>query len=187
MTEPLTIHTLAPAAPAWDHDPLIADNIRCLEQGIDVVRELPEGLYSAPGLVGSPIGSHFRHVLDHYTMFLEGLASGVMHYEGRRRDPQVETEREVGLALAAELAQRLRGLTSTLLARPLRVRCLTGVYAEDVHGDHPSSVPRELHFLMLHTVHHYSYIAAELKLRGHRVSPEFGIAPATLQHRRAQS
>ncbi len=45
-----------------------------------------------------------------------------------------------------------------------------------------SSLRRELHFLLSHTVHHYALIAMILARHGVEVEPDFGVAPSTLRH-----
>ena len=45
-----------------------------------------------------------------------------------------------------------------------------------------SSVERELQVLLSHTVHHYALIAVALRLHGHPVDEEFGVAPSTLRY-----
>ena len=49
----------------------------------------------------------------------------------------------------------------------------------------PSSVGRELQFLVSHTVHHYALIRLLLEDHGIYAGEEFGVAPSTLAHQRA--
>ncbi len=187
MTEP-TPHasTERDSAPP-SVDPLVQDNARTLQETILLLEALPEAEYAAPSRHGSTVGAHFRHVLDHYLCLLEGLESGLVYYEGRRRDPLVETDRATAMTMARELAWRLEALPAATLQRALRVRCLAGELADRLHGDHATSAPRELHFVLLHAVHHYSIIGLELKTRGYTIDADFGLAPATRAWRRTQS
>lgn len=187
MNQPVPLLSPGRATTPAILDPLVMDNVRALDEAIAVLEALPEDEYAAPSKVGSTIGAHFRHVLDHYLCLLEGLETGLIHYEGRRRDPTIETQRAAALELARQLCWQVGTLSPTTLTRPLAVRCLAGELAERLHGDHPSTGPRELHFVLLHAVHHYSFIAVELKLRGYAVDPDFGVAPATRAWRAARS
>jgi len=45
----------------------------------------------------------------------------------------------------------------------------------------PSSVKRELQFLVSHTLHHYALIALQLKQQDQPVQPGFGMAPSTVR------
>lgn len=187
MTEPHTpgLPELPPSLHTEDR--LVQDNVRALLEAVDVLESLPLSEYAASSRYGSTVGAHFRHVLDHYLCLLEGLDSGLVHYEGRRRDANVEMDRGVGMALARALADHLERLPPSMLLRPLRIRCLAGELADQHLGDHPTTPHRELHFVLLHAVHHYSVIALELKTRGYTPPPEFGVAPATRGWRRSQS
>ena len=185
MLEPAAAPSPSLARP--DEDVLVTDSARSLEEAIAVLGELPADEYSAESPVGSTVGAHFRHVLDHYLCLLDGLDSGLIHYEGRRRDPIIETDREAALALASGVTARLRALPASVLHRPVRVRCMGGELAEIHHGDHSSTAPRELHFVLLHAVHHYSFIAVELRRRGYSPDPDFGVAPATRAWRRSRA
>ena len=49
-----------------------------------------------------------------------------------------------------------------------------------------TSLPRELHFTMMHSVHHFAMISAELIARGVPCRGDFGLAPSTLAWRRTQ-
>lgn len=185
MTEP-TLST-SPAAPSRQQDVLVTDSVRALDEAIAVLGELPAAEYAAESPVGSTVGAHFRHVLDHYLCLLDGLDGGLIHYEGRRRDAVIETDREAALALAGAICARLHALPNVALSRPVRVRCMAGELAEVHHGDHLSTAPRELHFVLLHAVHHYSFIAVELRRRGYTLDPDFGVAPATRAWRRSRA
>ena len=47
----------------------------------------------------------------------------------------------------------------------------------------PSSVRRELQFLLSHTVHHHALVKELLRARGRAIGADFGVAPSTLEHR----
>lgn len=47
-----------------------------------------------------------------------------------------------------------------------------------------SSLPRELQFLLSHTVHHYALIATMNAVAGVETPEDFGVAPSTLVYRR---
>ena len=48
----------------------------------------------------------------------------------------------------------------------------------------PSTVRRELIFLVSHTVHHYALIAVMLRHQAVGLPADFGVAPSTLRHQR---
>lgn len=160
-------------------NPLLADNLRVLEQGARLLQGLDDAGYAVPG-VAVPVGPHVRHVLDHYGCLLAGLRAGVVDYDARARDARLEQDRGLALRALEGLAQSLAGLEPAALARGVHVRCRAGARAQEDLGLVVSSGERELHFVLLHTIHHWALIKVELRLRGLPVEAELGVAPATL-------
>lgn len=166
-------------------DPFVEDNLRVLAQGLRLIASLDPQGYAGLHHAGASVGAHFRHVLDHYQCLREGLAAGVVDYDARHRDPRTEQDRDHASGVAREIVAWLLALDPLTLASPLGVRLHTGPDGADQAGVHPSSVRRELHFAMMHTVHHYACMGIDLKLRGVCCEPDFGVAPATLGYRRS--
>lgn len=167
------------------NDELTADNLHFLAQGLDLLARLDDATYTQPvPAVGSSVGGHFRHCLDLYDCFLDGLATGAVDYDARRRDPRIEVEREHARLVAMRLVERLRLLPADEDARPLKVSGDRGRPEATAEDWCLSSVARELQFLRSHTVHHYALIAVLLRLQGVDPDPDLGVAPATLAYRR---
>ena len=61
---------------------LILDNIRCIEQGIDLLKRVDPDVYTrtCPHCFNSKIGGHMRHNIDHYASFLQGYRSGSVDF-----------------------------------------------------------------------------------------------------------
>lgn len=162
---------------------LIGDNVLLLQHGIELLGRLDDGEYTAvdPG-TKSGLGGHFRHILDHYGCFLSGAPRGAIDYEGRTRDPRVETIRAEAVRKAGEIIAGLETWEGRNLTVPARVR-LDGFTAEGEDAWSLSSLERELQFLVSHTVHHFALIGYILKLRGMKLDEDFGVAPSTLRYR----
>ena len=165
--------------------PLIADNLRLLEQGVELLGRLSDEGYVLKGAVAT-VGPHLRHVLDHYRCLLLGLDRGVVDYEDRPRDPLLEQNRVLAIAEARRLSAALRALPESRVQGPVQLASYAGPLAEQDNGRVQSSIERELQFVLLHTVHHYALIAAEMRLRGVPVERGFGVAPATLGYQARQ-
>lgn len=167
---------------------LVHDNLRLLDQGLEVVRGLPEGAYaeSECTVCGASIGAHLRHILDHYASLLAGVEAGVVDYDERSRDREVELDVTAALGRAEAVRRGLLALADAP-PRTLGIQLRGGGEAEVDLGTSPTSTSRELHAVLLHTVHHYAIIAAELRGRGLSCPPELGVAPATLGWRRARA
>ncbi len=87
----------------------IHDNVEIVRQGIAALGRLEDELYARPAFpdgTGS-IGSHFRHILDHYQAFFSGLESGRIDYDARERDPDTETNRATARARAEATVREL--------------------------------------------------------------------------------
>lgn len=154
---------------------LIDDNVALLEQSLALIAALPNGVYAAveEGRRGGT-GAHVRHLLDHYSALIEGVAGGRVDYEARAREERIERDGEYAMQRIEALIAGLRSLASYDRAAALHV---TG----DGHAAH-STLGRELQFLLSHTVHHQALIALLVQQQGVRVDASFGVAPSTLRH-----
>jgi hypothetical protein len=161
---------------------LIADNVRVLRQGIELLEELDADLYakSEPLVSSSGIGSHVRHVLDYYDRFLSGLADGRVDYDQRARDERVEKDVSEGLLRLRELAKRVEGLRTRQAPEVVHVKM--DAQCEASAPWTRSSFERELQFQLSHAVHHFALIAVILRLNGWEPEEGFGVAPSTLRY-----
>ncbi|MEL6343613.1 MAG: DinB family protein [Myxococcota bacterium] len=167
----------------------IQDNLRCLTQALDLLDQLSDEDYAHPfpTPLGCAIGAQLRHIIDHYTCLLRGIRDGVVDYEDRPRDQTIARSRAVARQTLEAIMDELRALPADRTHRPLSVQIATGALADVHSGPAPSSLARELQFVLLHTVHHYALIAVELRTRGLPCDPDLGVAPATLAWRQQQA
>lgn len=160
---------------------LIRDNCDFLRQGINLLERHSADSYVGTDkrTFGSSIGSHMRHVLDHYSSFLAGIHSGVVNYDARERETLVETDRASGIERAKSVVEAL--LASNIdLQQKVRVIVSANTTENEAHSE--SSLGRELQFLASHTVHHYALIAIASRMQGIIPPDTFGIAPSTLKY-----
>ena len=160
---------------------LLRANSELLQQGIQLLSRHDEVTFKASDPVswGSGIGSHFRHVLDHYRSFLDGMEYGLIDYDKRVRNTEEEADLNVALSSVGEIAERLDA-ANVDVAAPVNVRVRASTEGESVHS--VSSFGRELQFLVSHTVHHYALIAIASRMQGIFPSESFGVAPSTLTY-----
>ena len=161
---------------------VIIDNIYFLEQGKSVLSKMRDDAYTCtqvPFELGG-IGRHFRHVLDHYALFWKGFDGGVINYDDRERDIEIEHKRRHAVLLFETIKHDLSNWAQTQpnLDRTLRV-WHNGTWCQ-------SSVGRELQHLINHTVHHYAFVALILGVLDEDVEDGFGVAPSTLAAQMAQ-
>ena len=157
---------------------LVRTNLAWLEQALGLISDLDDRTF-----VTLRVGSHLRHIVEFYECFLDGVRSGQIDYDARRRDEHVERSRSAAGEKIRTLGERLR-TTRELSGDPAIF-----VRMEDVNAGEfqdpclLSSIARELQALSSHTIHHFALIAMALKQNGFAVDPNFGVAPSTLRFR----
>ncbi len=165
---------------------IIADNVACLQQGADLVGRISADQYRVKNsqCFNSSIGEHVRHILDHFQCLIDGLeedgGTGIrIDYDLRQRDREMEQDPARAIALIGRICTFLKGL-DVEPGPGLEVKMDTGADRADQWA--PSTLLRELQFLLSHTVHHYALIATMNTIAGIDTPEEFGIAPSTLAH-----
>jgi uncharacterized damage-inducible protein DinB len=164
-------------------DLLIRDNIRFLHQGLDLLGRIDDDAYqhTSPPLYESNVGAHFRHILDHYARLAGDGDTGHIDYDRRSRHTPMESDRSLAIASLKDTIDLLSGLAGTAPATALRVHSRTSAHTPDAQVDTPSTLARELLFLISHTVHHYALIAFILRSQEVQVPVAFGLSPSTLE------
>lgn len=168
------------------HAPVTAlqgDNDAHLDQLARFLDAVPADAYRAANGADAAIGAHVRHVLEHYDILLRDAATTV-DYDRRARDPEVEQCPRTAAARVQAARERLRELASRMGEQTLTVACGCTSDGSTRSTAVDSSLARELLFLQSHTVHHLALIAVFARQHGLSVPADFGVAPATLQHRR---
>ncbi|MEO5958491.1 MAG: DinB family protein, partial [Opitutaceae bacterium] len=155
----------------------VRSNLVVIRQGIDLLTQLGTDRYCTriPLCYNASIGGHMRHIIEHYQSFLSGVESGEIDYENRTRDPLVENNPDYARDILDAIADRLVEFA--------RSSGNSGLFlcAETTPGiATPTSVLRELEFLLSHTIHHYALVAVMARLQNLEPERTFGIAPSTL-------
>ena len=165
---------------------LFEANLHYLGQAENLLDQLDDGLFgrSSPSFYNSTIGGHLRHCLDHYDSFLNGLDAAKVDYDERMRVPQLETETASAAAKAQEICQRLREASQKSAPVGLLVKMDCGI---DTNEWQPSTLGRELQFLVSHTVHHFAMIGGICRELGVEPEADFGVAPSTIRHQATTS
>jgi uncharacterized damage-inducible protein DinB len=163
----------------------LVQNLQLLRQGITLLGEISDEVYSVDGPeheTSYRVGPHMRHCIDAYACLLDGLEERTVDYDGRGRDPRLESERSAGREMLERLVEGLGRLATVDPETELSVRVDTPPGAVGRDATSRSTLHRELQFLVGHTVHHYALIAMILRQNGIDPGREFGVAPSTLAH-----
>ena len=163
---------------------LISINISFLNQGIDLLSRLSDEqyVYTDPKLYESGIGKHMRHILDHYQSLVNGWTNKI-DYDDRIRNTDVETSTQKAIEKCKLIIHSLQEYEDSgqSIDQKVLVKSNEGGKSKGTPWS-SSSIKRELQFMVSHTVHHYALIAFILKTQEIKISPNFGVAPSTLQH-----
>lgn len=164
---------------------VVRQNLFFLQQGRELVESLADDLYATPAEDrprAAGVGPHLRHCLDFYSSFLRDLGDGRIDYDRRERQSAVEIDRHSAITTIEQIESGMRKIRPEQVDQPLLV--LHDPDPEEGRSSrwHPTTVGRELRFLVSHTVHHYALIAMILRQNDHEPGAEFGVAPATLLH-----
>lgn len=154
-----------------------------LRQGTGLLGSVTEKTYrdSLAGVASGTIGAHYRHVLEHFVCVLEGLTSGRINYDARKRDVQIETSIGYARIVTERLMEDFRAVSGDLFERECSV-IYTVAYGESEPEQVRSTVTREIMFSVGHAIHHYAIIKLLCAGVGVQLPYEFGVAPSTLKH-----
>jgi len=164
---------------------LCTDNSSQLERIADLLDELSTTEYTQTQAAADPIGKHVRHVLEHYEGLLNGYPGGAIDYEVRAREPELEKSPAAAEQRLRSLQQRLRELPNN--GGPGTLLTHYTPQCDESAAWIASTLERELHFLLSHTIHHMALIGLLAQGCGQAVDPGFGVAGSTLRHQRASS
>ena len=161
---------------------LIRANLHFLKQAEALLDRMDDGQFSEPvaSFYGSSVGGHLRHCLEHYLSFLGGMGSGKIDYDDRRRDVAMETVTSDATSVIGDIASRLEALLES--DPPVGVLVKMDCGGDEIEWQ-PSTMGRELQFLVSHTVHHYAMIGGICSALNLELEEDFGVAPSTLRHR----
>jgi hypothetical protein len=170
------------------NDPLVADTIACLQQGIALLERFSPEQYAHahPNCFNNSVGSHMRHNLDHFTCLLAGLPDGRVDYDARTRDKLVETEPAHAASRLGEVTRELGLLDHDILTHEILVKMDSGSETPEDQTWARSTTRREVQFLLSHTIHHYALIAVMCHELGITPDPAFGVAPSTRHFQQKQ-
>jgi len=132
------------------------------------------------------LGAHYRHVIDHFLCLAEGIRTGQVNYDQRRRNPQLESSVTCARLATEGLIDEFGGLSHELLERECAVTYSVG-YGESEAEAVRSNLAREVMFCVGHAIHHYAILRLLCAGVGVKLPYEFGVAPSALKHLETQA
>lgn len=166
------------------HTLVVNSNMHFLQQGIDLLSDISDELYTKNNTrySKSGIGRHFRHIIEHYFSLLHSNGS-LIDYDARERNQRLENDRSYMIENLLQVKKALQ----EFIEHPEKLDQLVEVRSNEGIGQEHSpvaqtSIRRELQFLISHTVHHYALIGLILQTLGYTPDEQFGVAPSTLRY-----
>lgn len=154
-------------------------NSALLHENIELLKEVSDSLYTDynPILNGSLAG-HFRHIIEYYNVFFEGLEQQKIIYSARKRDKSIEICCQNAILAIEKIQKQLSDLAnyeniSLYIADDL---------PDDIEATLKSNLARELLAVYTHTIHHDAIIKMGIlsTAPGTKIPHHFGIAPSTI-------
>lgn len=146
----------------------------------ETLNQLSNEEYVQPSkvLLNSTIGQHVRHIIELFQCLENGYNDGVVNYEKRKRDYQIESNKELACSLLKDIYQNIERANKEIMLEA-EDYCDT---MQDVSI--PSNYYRELAYNLEHTIHHMALIRVGINEVSSVVLPEeFGIAYSTVKYR----
>ena len=162
-----------------------------LHQGCIFLDRIGDEKYGRPlespvGEKPASLGAHYRHVLDHFLRLAEGIRTGQVNYDQRRRNAQLESSVTFARLVTEGLIDEFGDLSREILKRQCAVTYSVG-YGETEAEAVRSNLAREVMFCVGHAIHHYAILKLLCAGVGVKLPFEFGIAPSTLKHLEAET
>lgn len=159
--------------------------LNIIDQLVDLVNHLDDKTYTlpVPSLSYSSLGQHLRHTIEFFFCLEQGYVDGVVNYDKRAHDKQLETERMIALASLRRIGDFVEKMSGE--------KCLKLEVSYEMEGDRSniieSNAIRELVYNIEHAVHHMAIMKIGVReVAPHVVLPAgFGVAASTLRHKQS--
>jgi hypothetical protein len=143
---------------------------------LETLQKMDPETYVQPAywLDKNTIGNHTRHILELLQCLQNGYPGGVVNYDNRKRNKQLETDIVSAKKLLKELISRIWQTEKQLLVETELNNELKQV---------SSGFERELLYNIEHCTHHMALIKVALKEFRFPVHENFGVAASTQKYR----
>jgi hypothetical protein len=127
-------------------------------------------------LGNSSVGSHVRHIIELFQCLLDSYEHGILNYDNRKRDKQIESELlfavEVINSIINEIEKENKNLSLEQLISADCICIETNYFREVIYN-------------LEHCIHHQALIkVAAYQLENINIKENFGVAPSTIEYRK---
>jgi len=146
----------------------------------ETLNQLSNKEYVQPStlLLNATIGHHVRHIIELFQCLVKGYEEGAVNYEKRKRDYEIESNKELASSLLKNIYQSIERPNKEIILE-------TEDYGDTMQVvSIPSNYYRELAYNLEHTIHHMALIRVGVNEVSSVVLPEeFGLAYSTIKYR----
>ena len=127
-------------------------------------------------LSNSSIGEHTRHSIEMFQCLENQYDVGIVNYDNRLRDYQLQTEPKFAQAAIEKVIQNLNKPNKKIILQQI-------IDGEELNID--SNYERELLYNLEHCIHHQALIkVAVLQNKNIQIDANFGVARSTIEYRK---
>lgn len=156
------------------------ENLEEIKKVISLINK-EQYTYKSKTLSNASIGQHIRHILEFYLSLINGLSKGIVNYDLRARDMELENNPDYAKQFVDEICCHIATIGTHAKLE------LAGSFSpkENQRITIQTSVNRELAYCLEHSIHHQALIKIGFMEQGldHLISQNWGVAPATIKYK----
>lgn len=158
---------------------MLLESIRqSLDELIYLLDQLSDQDYSksCQALSNATIGEHTRHILEMFQCLEQSYDSGILNYDNRQRNKQIQTETEFAKKCIIQIKKELKSENKIIYLEQ---------FIDGLSMRIQSNYYRELLYNLEHCVHHQALIkVAVLQFKNIIIDENFGVARSTIAYRK---
>lgn len=151
---------------------------KTLKELSDLLSQFNDGDYTNPcsGLSNATVGEHTRHIIEMFQCLENQYDSGIINYDARNRDYQIQTDIAFAKETIVAILNQLDKPNRTLQLQQI-------VDGEELLID--SNYHRELLYNLEHCIHHQALIKVAILQMDHiQIDENFGVARSTIEYKK---
>jgi hypothetical protein len=152
-----------------------------LQSLLRFLEQVDQPTYSKPLDVfnGSSLGGHTRHIIEFYHCLIKNYNKGVINYDLRERDKNIENDPELATVAVQNIITELKRIN---LDDQVELHMSYDPQNNTVDTV-ISNVKREVIYNLEHTIHHMALLKIGVKVEAPQIEleNEFGVAPSTIK------
>lgn len=148
-----------------------------LDELIDLLQQLSDKEFSNPceQLSSASIGEHTRHIIEMFQCLENQFESGVVNYDKRDRNKQIQTDTNFAI-------RQIEIIKSNLEKENKKIELQQIIDGEEIRID--SNYFRELLYNLEHCIHHQALIKVAILISDNiKINENFGVARSTIEYR----